>query len=154
MYAHTLHLNCQLDYCAMRFSNVYGPGSTRKTSVVAQMIKDALDKDQINIYGTGKQTRDFIYIDDVCRGILTLASSITKGVINIHSGQLASINSVAEIIQGITKVKVKRHQSRAGDIDHPSLSYDSLQERSHWRASMDLEEGIKQTYEWYLRWYK
>lgn len=58
---------------ALRFGNVYGPGSTHKTSVVAKFIKQALRGEPCVIYGDGSQTRDFIYIDDLVQAILKAA---------------------------------------------------------------------------------
>ena len=59
---------------ALRFGNVYGPGSTHKSSVVAKFIKQALQGETCVIYGDGTQTRDFIYIDDLVRAIIKAAT--------------------------------------------------------------------------------
>lgn len=53
----------------LRFGNVYGPGSSRKNSVVAKFIKQAMQGETLEIYGDGKQTRDFIYVEDLCNAI-------------------------------------------------------------------------------------
>lgn len=65
---------------SLRFSNVYGPYSLHKNSVVAKFIKDAIIKKQLTIYGDGKQTRDLVYVDDLCRAILTILGS-TKEIV-------------------------------------------------------------------------
>jgi len=54
-----------LETVALRFGNVYGPGSTHKGSVVAKFIRQALAEETLEIYGDGTQTRDFIYLDDL-----------------------------------------------------------------------------------------
>jgi len=59
-----------IETIALRFGNVYGPGSNRKNSVVAKFIKQAMQGETLEIYGDGNQTRDFIYIDDLISAIL------------------------------------------------------------------------------------
>ena len=63
---------------ALRFGNVYGPGSGHKNSVVAKFIKRALDGEALEVYGNGTQTRDFIYIDDLIRAVRLAA--VTEGI--------------------------------------------------------------------------
>jgi UDP-glucose 4-epimerase len=63
-----------LQTAVLRFGNVYGPGSTHKSSVVAKFIKQALQEETCQIYGDGKQTRDFIYIDDLVQAIIKAAT--------------------------------------------------------------------------------
>ena len=58
-----------LETVALRFGNVYGPGSTHKGSVVAKFIRQALAGETLEIYGDGTQTRDFIYVDDLIKAI-------------------------------------------------------------------------------------
>jgi len=58
-----------LETVALRFSNVYGPRSLHKTSVVSEFIRAIIDRRQIVIYGDGEQTRDYIHVDDVCAAI-------------------------------------------------------------------------------------
>lgn len=64
-----------IETIALRFGNVYGPGSTHKNSVVAKFIKQAMQGETLEIYGDGNQTRDFIYIDDLITAILKAALS-------------------------------------------------------------------------------
>ncbi len=54
---------------ALRFGNVYGPGSAHKNSVVAKFIRQVMKGERLEIYGDGKQTRDFIYIADLIRAV-------------------------------------------------------------------------------------
>ena len=91
-----------------RFSNVYGPGSLDKGSVVARMIKDALDHSLITINGDGSQTRDFVYIDDL---VDIVQASIYKSVsphnpIHICSGTPSSIFEIASTISSLLSKKL------------------------------------------------
>ena len=69
----------QIDTVSLRFSNVYGPGSSRKNSVIAKFIKSALSKETLEIHGSGEQTRDFIYVDDLVKAIIRLLTPIIGG---------------------------------------------------------------------------
>jgi len=63
-----------IETIALRFGNVYGPGSSHKSSVVAKFIRQAMRGETLEIYGDGKQTRDFIYIDDLIQAICLAAT--------------------------------------------------------------------------------
>ena len=63
-----------LETVALRFGNVYGPGSTHKSSVVAKFLKDALAGRGLEIFGDGRQTRDFIFVDDLIRAVVLAAT--------------------------------------------------------------------------------
>ena len=85
---------------ALRFGNVYGPGSNNKDSAVAKFIKLALDKQRIEIFGDGTQTRDFIYIEDLVEAIVKSlsASEIGGELFQIATARETSINElVAEL---------------------------------------------------------
>ena len=67
-----------LETVALRFSNVYGPGSQHKGSIVAKFIKSVLEKHPFEIYGDGEQTRDFLFLDDLCEAVI--AAMTTHGL--------------------------------------------------------------------------
>ena len=107
---------------ALRFGNVYGPGSTHKSSVVAKFIKQAIGGEQCEIYGDGSQTRDFIYIDDLTEAILKAAmyqkepgqpgNLLPWGeVFQIATNKEHTVNEVARMLQtmlndkSVTKIK-------------------------------------------------
>ena len=73
-YCSTFFQTYDLETVILRFGNVYGPGSLKKTSVVAKFIRNMLANEEIFIFGDGNQTRDYIYIDDIVKAILKAAS--------------------------------------------------------------------------------
>ncbi len=86
-YCLAYHGSWGLGTVVLRFANVYGPYSTHKNSVVAKFFKDILAKGQITIDGDGRQTRDFLYVDDLCRAIvLALESDVAGEVFQIATG--------------------------------------------------------------------
>ena len=84
---------------ALRFSNVYGPYSYHKGSVVAAFCKPALAGEPLVVYGDGSQTRDFVFVEDLCRGI---APAVTVGgtglVAHLGSGTETTVLEVARQI--------------------------------------------------------
>ena len=84
----------------LRLSNVYGPYSAHKESVIPKFIKSILKKEPLQVFGDGKQTRDFIYVDDV---ISTITSLKTESSLTVASGCSHSILSVIDRLSAISK---------------------------------------------------
>ena len=111
-----------LDTISLRFFNVYGPGqklNSSYSSVIPIFISRALKNDNLVVLGDGKQTRDFIYIEDIINACI-LASVKGSGEFNIGSGKQTSINDIAKIIIELTnsKSKILNKKQREGDIVH------------------------------------
>lgn len=142
---------------ALRFGNVYGPGSTHKNSAVARFTKRAVNGETLEIYGDGTQTRDFIYIDDLVRAVRQAA--IVEGV----GGEVFQIatsaeTSVRELIGkllsvldsvGIKNVEVRRAAPRQGDVMRNYADTSKADRMLGWTASVALPEGLRRTVEWF-----
>jgi len=85
------------DIISLRISAPYGPGQ-KPNNVIPIFIKNALESKDIRVFGTGRRTQDFIYIDDVARAFLAAVKSDRSGIYNIGSGQSTSTKKLAEII--------------------------------------------------------
>ena len=113
-----------IDTVALRFANVYGPGSGHKGSVVAKFIRQGLAGEPLEIYGDGSQTRDFIYIDDLVTAIVKAAHTPEVGgeVFQIASSRETTITEIAELLcyllnkAGIKGVQVQHTTPLAGEI--------------------------------------
>lgn len=143
---------------ALRFGNVYGPGSTHKSSAVAKFIRQALVGETIEIYGDGQQTRDFIYIDDLIGAIVK--ASTQPGI----GGELFQIAAntetmVAELLErvlallegrGVPRPPVVQGAPRVGDVRRNYS--DTSKARTHlgWSCCHSLEEGLGRTVDWFL----
>lgn len=143
---------------ALRFSNVYGPGSTHKSSVVAKFIKQALKGETLVIYGDGSQTRDFIYIDDL---INALVLSATKEGIGGETFQIATsrettLEEITELIlrvlsdYGINKPKVEKTEHRLGDVKRNFSDTTKAEEILRWACRSNLYEGLQKTVGWFV----
>jgi len=141
VYADAFHKSYGVSYAALRFSNVYGPLSDKKTSCIPQMIKGAVYNNEIIVHGDGSQKRDFVYVDDVCFQILEAAGDDWVGVRSIGTGILTKIIDVAEIIAELTGANIVFQETRES-VPDPSPIYTD----SH---TVPLEEGIKRTLEYF-----
>jgi UDP-glucose 4-epimerase len=144
---------------ALRFGNVYGPGSDHKSSVVAKFIQQAMRGETLEIYGDGKQTRDFIYIDDLMSAI---RSTVTTSYIGGEVFQIGTNKerTVAELVEkllpilaqaGIKDVDVSHGPPRKGDVRRNFSDTSKASKLLGWQAQVELETGLKRTWEWFSR---
>ena len=128
-----------LNVVILRLSNVYGPHSIHKQSVISEFIKAKLNHRPAKIYGSGEQVRDFIHVQDVCEVIASADKDLT-----VSTGKLTSINRLVDLLSIPT---VHYMHSIKGEIN----SVDSYSEISY---SIGLEEGLTQTLQWFKENYK
>jgi UDP-glucose 4-epimerase len=124
----------------LRFANVYGPGSQYKSSCVAQMCKDALEKGVITIHGDGGQVRDFVYVDDVCEAI----HLHPDGLHGVRSGVWLSVGRIAEMISSLSGASITHTDSRAHDVRRPADAAPWLR-----LNYMSMMTGLERTWEYF-----
>ena len=137
---------------ALRFANVYGPHSTHKTSVVATFLSRALEGVPTTIYGDGSQTRDFIFVEDLCQAImLALGANVQSGVYNIGTGTKASVNELVATMEGVLGRNLEREYLpvRRGEVKHVYLNIDKARNLLRFDPKFSLEEGLERTYNWF-----
>lgn len=153
-FSESYNINC----IVLRFSNIYGPISFNKKSVVAKYIKQSINGEEIIIYGNGKQTRDFIYVKDICKGIyLAMVSKITGyDIFQLGTGVETSINSLLEDINKIFKeksIKIPKRrfaERRKGDILRNFSNITKAKQKLGFSIDFDLRSGLKSTIDWFL----
>lgn len=142
----------------LRFGNVYGPLSGHKNSVVAKFIKRVLDGKDLDIYGDGTQTRDFIYISDLVKAVRLAASvdDIAGEAFQIATSRETSVGELADTLgkacvsAGLQKPKVVFSQPRLGDVKRNYSDTSKAASRLDWKPEIQLEEGLKITLDWFL----
>ncbi len=153
-YCLAYHGSWGLGTVVLRFANLYGPFSSHKNSVVAKFFKDILEKGQITIDGDGRQTRDFIYVGDLCRAImLTLKSEVAGEVFQIATGMETSILELAALVQEVVGRDVGIHHGppRQGDIRKNYSGIRKARELLGWEPGTELEEGLEKTIKYFER---
>ncbi|MBI5887854.1 MAG: NAD-dependent epimerase/dehydratase family protein [Deltaproteobacteria bacterium] len=143
---------------ALRFGNVYGPRTKRKTSVVAKFFKQALDGQTLEIYGDGSQTRDFIYIADLIRAItLAAAKDIGGEIFQIATNRETTVNEIAVMIKYLVEagtgkqVPLVHGGERLGDIKRNFSDISKAKRMLGYNPEFDVERGLKETLEYFRR---
>jgi nucleoside-diphosphate-sugar epimerase len=151
------------DYASLRFSNVYGPRQSAlgEGGVVAIFARRMVLGETPVIYGDGGQTRDFIYVADVCDAILAalefegrLADEGPDGhSYNISTGARIDVESLAGLLRqatGYTGV-IAHEPARDGDVRDSALDPAKAARTLGWRATVELGSGLVQTARWFAR---
>ena len=147
-----------LDVKVARYHNVYGPNGTydggREKAPAALcrkiIIANEKNSDIIDVWGDGKQTRSFLFVEDCVNATLKFFNSNHHGPINIGSEEKVSINEMIEKIEKISKKKFKKNYQ----LDKPkgvrgrSSNNDLIRKLLKWEPKYNLSEGLKKTYQW------
>jgi UDP-glucose 4-epimerase len=158
-YCSAFYRSYGLETVALRFGNVYGPGSTQKNSVVAKFIKQALAGETLEIYGDGNQTRDFIFIDDLIDAVLLSSSVEGVGgeIFQIATSRESTVNELVEVLlralqtAGVGNTRVSHTPTRKGDVKRNFSDTSKAGKILGWHANVEMREGITRTVEWFLR---
>jgi GDP-D-mannose 3', 5'-epimerase len=138
-----------------RFHNIFGPNGTwrgGKEKAPAALCRKVAESDpsgEIEIWGDGKQTRSFLYIDECIEGVRRLMESEFAGPVNIGSEEMVTINGLAMMIAGIAGKAIRlRHISGPLGVRGRNSDNRLLQEKLGWAPSRPLSEGLAKTYRW------
>ncbi len=145
-----------IETAILRFFNVYGPDQDPASSyagVITKFMQCAKTKTQPVIYGDGKQTRDFVYVEDVVDAIITATTKkIEQGIVlNIGSGTAVSINELWQKITTIAKWpgKPKYEDAKKGEVQNSQAEITKAKKNIGYEPKTSLEDGLKKTWEWY-----
>jgi len=141
----------------LRYFNVYGPRQNPESGysgVISKFIGSMVNGKSPIIYGDGKQTRDFIYVEDVVRAnMIAMKSKINCGVFNIATGKETNLNEIVETLNDIlgTNLKANYDEERMGDIRRSVADVSKAKEILGFESKHSLKEGLKKTVEWYKK---
>lgn len=139
-----------LDYMSLRYANVYGPRQDPfgEGGVIAIFIQRILDGEQPAINGDGRQTRDFVYVDDVVNAnILAMNSRISGCKLNIGTGSETTVNQVFDYLAEIIdpSIKAKHLASKKGEQRRSALDCSKARTTIGWEPQTSLVDGLKRT---------
>ena len=146
-YSRTYNLNTKV----VRIFNTYGPRMQLNDGrVVTNLIVQALNNEDITIYGDGSQTRSFSYVDDTVNGILALMKSDKYDVFNIGNPNEMSVKELSSVILRLTDSKSKLVYKDLPNDDPKQRRPDITKANEHlnWEPKVDLEEGLTLTIDW------
>jgi GDP-D-mannose 3', 5'-epimerase len=149
------HRNTNLQVRIARFHNVYGPlgafnnGKEKAPAALCRKIAEAEDGGIIEIWGTGQQTRSFLYIDDCIDGILKLMQSNYTEPVNIGSEELISLHDFALLISKIAEktITIKNIDGPVG-VNGRVSDNTLIRNVCGWKPKYDLKSGMTLTYNW------
>jgi GDP-D-mannose 3',5'-epimerase len=141
-----------------RFHNVYGPwgtwfgGREKAPAAICRKVVEAKvsGKHEIEIWGSGNQTRSFMYIDDCLKGIRMITDSNILEPINLGSSEAVTINRLVDIVEQIAGMKLKRRYDLSAPQGVNGRNSDNtlIQKYLHWEPSTTLQDGLAKTYAW------
>jgi GDP-D-mannose 3',5'-epimerase len=141
-----------------RYHNVYGPlgtwtgGREKAPAAICRKVIEAKasGKHEIEIWGDGKQTRSFMYIDDCTRGTQAILESEIHEPINLGSSELVTINQLVDIAEEIAGVKLQRKYNLGAPKGVNGRNSDNTKILQYlgWEPSIRLKDGLAKTYEW------
>ena len=142
-----------LQAVSLRYANVYGPRQDPEgeAGVVAIFIQKMLNNEQAVINGNGRQTRDFVFVDDVVEANLAMMGQETQGTYNVGTGVETSINDLFRILVQHTGSTCKEVHGPAKKGEQARSVIDSMKLRQEvsWEPKADLSEGLKKTVEYF-----
>ncbi len=138
---------------SLRYFNVYGPRqdpTSPYASAIPIFIRKALKNENIQIFGDGSQTRDFIFVNDIVHANELVMSKGDGKVFNVANGIFTSINEIAEQIikQTDSKSNIVYAKERKGDIKHSVADISEIK-KIGFRPEYDFNKGLRKTVEWF-----
>ena len=137
-----------------RFGNVYGEYSAHKKGVITRYINQIHLDQPITIYGDGESMRDYIYVGDLCRGILQALAQDTGSfnVFHLATGSGTRISELADIIYSFfpdRPRRIRHEPARTGEVDKNFANYAKAQKALGFEPHLSLREGLEKTVNWY-----
>ena len=156
-YCKSIHELYGMDYTIVRLSNSYGPydppGIYR--NAIPNFFENAMHDKPLTITGTGKETRDFTFVEDCVEGIILAATK--KGgkneTFNLGTGKETQIRDIAKLILNITRSKSKINHKPMRSFDHVKrrkMDISKAKSMIGYNPSTTLEQGLEKTYQWFL----
>jgi GDP-D-mannose 3',5'-epimerase len=149
------HKNYGMEVRIARYHNIFGPlgtwegGREKAPAAICRKVAEAPDGGEIEIWGDGKQTRSFLYIDECLEGTTRLLRSDFTGPVNIGSEEMVTINQLADLIMGVAQKRLTKKYI-PGPLGVRGRNSDNklIHQMLGWQPSQSLEVGLQKTYSW------
>lgn len=150
-----------LPYVALRFANVYGPRQQasragEEGNVISVFLSRLLSGDPIIIFGDGTATRDYVYVGDAVRAFIAALETSYVGPVNVSTGAETTVRTLYDTVMRIHggQHPVVHEPFRQGETLRSALSFDSAKEHLRWEPRMMLDEGLEETYRWFMQTFR
>jgi len=146
----------KMDIRVLRYHNIYGPegtykgGKEKSPAALCRKVAEATNPGSIEIWGDGKQTRSYCYIDDAVKATILLMESDYDKPINIGSDRLVTINKLADMIIEVSGKKITRtyNPTAPQGVRGRNADLTLVKKVLKWQPQVTLEQGLAKTYEW------
>ncbi len=150
------HEDQGLDVRIPRFHNIYGPlgafdgGREKAPAAICRKVSEAEDGGELEVWGDGRQTRSFCYIDDCVEGLLRLMDSGYTKPINLGSEEIVTVDRLVDLVCQVARKKLsKRHDlSKSQGVRGRNSDNTNMRTVLGWEPRTSLEQGIRRTYPW------
>lgn len=142
-----------LSFVALRYANVYGPrqATLGEAGVVAIFIEKMFSGKQPIIFGDGRQTRDYVFVEDIVRANTLALGSNKIGFYNVGTSVETNVNQIFRKLVKITDAKIKEVHGPAmpGEQRRSCLDFSKIKRELGWKPMVDLDQGLKRIAEWF-----
>jgi len=141
---------------SVRFHNIFGPlgtyegGKEKSPAAICRKVALAKDKDSIEVWGDGEQTRSYCYVDDCVEGIYRLMQSDYYKPINLGQERLITINELVDMVAKIAGKEISKDHdlTKPQGVRGRNADITLMRDTLGWEPKVSLEEGLKKTYNW------
>ena len=149
------HRNYKMEVRIARFHNIFGPlgtwngGREKAPAAICRKVAETLNDGEIEVWGDGKQTRSFLYIDECVEAIRRLMMSDFTGPVNVGSEEMIAINDLVKMVAGVANksITIKNIPGPTG-VRGRNSDNKLIREKLGWAPSQSLVDGIAKTYQW------
>lgn len=143
-----------LNIVSLRFANVIGPYSLHKKGVLTNFIKASLEGNPVTIFGDGSATRDYLFAEDLCDGIIRGLMYEEAGFDYFHlaGGRETSISGLLDIVNSVTdndKLVATYAPKRTGEVERNFAQYAKAADKLGFSPRHSIQDAVKKTYKWY-----
>ena len=143
-----------ISIAVLRFSNIIGPYSWHKKGIITKYLKSILNNKPLTVYGNGSSTRDYLFVEDLCDGILSVLKKRLGSfeIFHLSSGKETSINLLIKRIKIITsskKIKIIKKKSRKGEVIRNFSLNNKAEKKLKFKTKNTLDQALIKTWHWF-----
>jgi UDP-glucose 4-epimerase len=152
-YLQWFHREYGIPYIIIRPANIYGPRQDPlgEAGVISVFLGRIQNNEPLEIFGDGKDTRDYVYVKDIADMCIKAMHSSSTDTFNAGTGNQTNLLELINVIEQVTEFKAEKkfRDPRPGDVRHIALDSRKAYEDLGWRPSTSLSDGIQKTWEWF-----